>query len=157
MRLIIFSLCLFVHVGLFADPPKQIRVYVDMVGDLFHAGHVEMLKRAKAQGDYLIVGLDDDDYIEQYKRRPIITFDERRKVVEACKYVDEVRRATEYSISGEWILSNDIDLVIHGNDYSEEVMQARYGEVIALGRFLTLPYTPGISTTDIIQRVKKRE
>ena len=46
-------------------------VYVDMVGDLFHYGHVEILRRAKEKGDKLIVGVHSDETVMEYKRKPI--------------------------------------------------------------------------------------
>jgi cytidyltransferase-like protein len=83
-------------------------VYVDMVGDLFHAGHVRLLRDARALGDRLIVGLLSDETVAAYKRRPIMTLSERAAVVGAC-------------------------------------------------RFRFLPYTPGVSTTDIIERIRTRD
>ena len=69
---------------------KEVRVYADMVGDLFHMGHVRLLQRAKAKGTYLIVGIHSDEDVEAYKRKPILTLEERADVVRACKYADEV-------------------------------------------------------------------
>lgn len=66
------------------------RVYVDMVGDLFHPGHVELLRQARSFGNWLVVGVLADDVVETYKRRPIMTLDERVAVIRACRYVDEV-------------------------------------------------------------------
>lgn len=66
------------------------KVYVDIVGDLFHAGHVDFLKKARSFGDYLIVGVLADDVVEGYKRQPVLSLDERVKMVAACRYVDEV-------------------------------------------------------------------
>ena len=58
------------------------RVYVDMVADLFHYGHVEFLKKARALGDYLLVGIHTDDIVASYKKgRPILTMEERVKSV----------------------------------------------------------------------------
>ena len=49
------------------------RVYVDMVADLFHYGHVEVLRQARALGDYLLVGVHADDSVLAHKRKPILT------------------------------------------------------------------------------------
>ena len=57
-------------------------VYVDMVGDLFHYGHVNMLRNAKNQGDILYVGVHNDLDVKSYKRTPIMTMEERIKVIE---------------------------------------------------------------------------
>jgi len=53
------------------------RVYVDMVADLFHYGHVEFLKKARSLGDYLLVGIHADDAVASHKRSTILTMDER--------------------------------------------------------------------------------
>ncbi len=66
------------------------RVYVDMVGDLFHAGHVALLREARRHGDRLVVGVLSDDTAAAYKRRPIRTLAERVAVIESCRHVDEV-------------------------------------------------------------------
>ena len=50
-----------------------VRVYVDMVGDLFHAGHVALLREARSHGDRLVVGVLSDETAASYKRRPIMT------------------------------------------------------------------------------------
>ena len=61
-----------------------------MVGDLFHAGHVALLRAARELGDHLVVGVLSDETVAAYKRRPIMTLAERVAVIEACRYVDEV-------------------------------------------------------------------
>ena len=65
-------------------------IYCDMVADLFHYGHANFLKQCSELGDYLIVGIHSDNDVESYKRKPILSFEERIKVVKACKYVDKV-------------------------------------------------------------------
>ena len=135
---------------------KPVRVYVDVVGDLFHAGHVQFFKKAREEGDYLIVGIHRDDEVTEYKRQPYLTMEERRIVIEACRYVDEVIIDVPIGISEEWIEKYEIDLVIHGDDFSEENKLAHYGVPIRLGIFKTVPYTKGTSTTEIIERIKSR-
>jgi len=66
------------------------RVYVDMVGDLFHCGHVELLRAARDLGDHPVVGVLSDEAAAAYKRRPVMTLSERVAVIEACRHVDEV-------------------------------------------------------------------
>jgi len=135
---------------------KPTRVYVDVVGDLFHAGHVEFFKKARAEGDYLIVGIHNDKAVESYKRTPYLTMEERRIPIEACRYVDEVILNAPVGVSEEWIRKYEIDLVIHGDDFSPESIDSQYRIPIEMGIFKTVSYTEGISTTEIINRVQSR-
>lgn len=147
----IFCLFLFT-VGLQA----QTRVYVDIVGDLFHAGHVEFFKKAKGFGDYLIVGILADEVVEEYKREPILTLDERVKVIQACRLVDEVIIAPPLRLTDEMIRDLKIDFVVHGDDFNKDLLEDQYGAALKAGIFRTVPYTPGVSTTAIIRRIIDR-
>lgn len=131
-------------------------VYVDMVADLFHQGHINMLKRAKEQGDYLVVGLMSDEDTACYKRRPICTLEERAAVVAACKYVDKVIPASPLRLTYEFIMHEHIDLVLHGDDMNQETLQLYYAIPMKMGILKTFPYTHGISTSDIIRRIIAR-
>ncbi len=135
---------------------KPVRVYVDIVGDMFHVGHVEFFKKAKSFGDYLIVGVLADDVVEEYKRRPVISLEDRAKVIEACKYVDEVIVAPPLRLTEEMIDELKIDYVVHGDDFNKDLLEDQYGASLKRGIFRTVPYTKGISTTNIIQRIIQR-
>lgn len=141
---------------LFSKLEAATRVYVDIVGDLFHAGHVEFLKHAKSFGDYLVVGVLADDVVEGYKRQPVISLEDRVKVIGACKYVDEVVVAPPPHLTKEMIEALDIQFIVHGDDISEALMQEHYRSAIDLDIFRLIPYTPGISTTSIIQSIVDR-
>ena len=70
---------------------KKIIGYTSGVYDLFHIGHLNLLKRAKEQCDYLIVSVSTDELAQEYKKRkPIICQEDRMAIVEAIKYVDKV-------------------------------------------------------------------
>lgn len=131
----------------------MIRVYVDMVADLFHYGHMAFLKKARSQGDYLLVGIHADDITASRKRGPILTMDERVESIRGCRYADEVLPDAPWRIDREWIKKHSIDLVVHGDDYSEEQLKETHSVPIEMGIFRTVPYTPGISTTELIRRV----
>jgi cytidyltransferase-like protein len=134
-----------------------IRVYSDMVADLFHYGHVEFLKKASALGDYLLVGVCDDATVERNKRKPILTMGERVASVAGCRYVDEVVPDAPWTIDRTWIEKYDINLVVHGDDYSQETLEDIYKVPIEMGIFRVVPYARGISTTEIIRRCKLAE
>ena len=131
------------------------RVYVDMVADLFHYGHVAFLEKARAMGDRLIVGVHSDETVAGYKRNPIMTMEERMASVRACRFVDEVLPDAPLVIPREWIEAHRIDLVVHGDDFDPETLDRFYGVPIGMGIFRTVAYTPGVSTTDIINRIAR--
>ena len=130
------------------------RVYVDMVADLFHYGHVNFLKKARQFGDYLIVGIHSDKVVKEYKRSPIMTMKERVDTVSSCRYVDEVIPDAPLIVDQEWITAHRIALVVHGDDFSDEMKRICYKTPIDLGIFRLVSYTPGVSTTEIIKRIK---
>jgi cytidyltransferase-like protein len=138
------------------ESAPQVRVYVDIVGDMFHAGHVAFLKQAKEFGNYLIVGVLADETVEEYKREPILTLQERVAVIEACKYVDEVVVAPPLRLTDELVEELRIDYVVHGDDFNKDLLEDQYGVALRRGLFRTVPYTPGISTTEIIRRIVTR-
>ena len=133
----------------------MMRVYTDMVADLFHYGHVEFLRQARALGDYLLVGIHSDDVVEANKRKPILSLEERVKSVAGCRWVDEVIPDAPWRIDYPWIEKHGIDLVVHGDDFPQEQLEYFYEVPLELGIFRTIPYSPGISTTDIIRRCKE--
>jgi cytidyltransferase-like protein len=132
-----------------------IRVYVDMVADLFHFGHVRFLDQASAFGDQLIVGIHSDATVASYKRTPIMTMEERIASVRGCRYVDQVVPDAPLIITQEWIDRHAIDLVVHGDDFDLAHAERLYGVPMALGIFRTVPYTPRISSTELIRRIKE--
>ena len=135
----------------------MIRVYADMAADLFHYGHMAFLEKARALGDYLLVGIHSDEALESYKREHILTMQERVASVTGCRWVDEVIPNAPLAIDVDWIEKHDIHIVAHGDDSSQED-QARYYKIpIEKGIFRTLPYTKGISSTDIIARCQAAE
>lgn len=128
-----------------------------MVADLFHYGHVNFLKQASRHGDFLLVGVHADETVESYKRKPILTMEERVASVEGCRYVDEVIPNAPLKITREWIDQHKIDLIIHGDDVAPEVRDAWYGVPIEMGIYQSVGYTAGISTTELISRIKAAE
>lgn len=132
------------------------RVYTCLVGDLFHAGHVNFLRLAKAEGDYLIVGVCSDEDCAYFKRRTIMTMEERAAVIGACKYVDEIILAPPSIVPQEFMDKHQIDLLVHGDDNTENQLRHFYGPAMAQGKYKSLPYTKGLSTTEIIQRITDR-
>jgi cytidyltransferase-like protein len=134
----------------------MIRVYVDMVADLFHGGHVEFLRQARALGDELVVGVHSDDTVEGYKRRPIMTMEERMAVVAGCRYVDEVLANAPLVLDKKFLTTHRVDLVVHGDDFDLSMATKLYGVAMEMEIFRTVPYTPGVSTSDLLERMRRR-
>jgi len=130
------------------------RVYVDMAGDLFHAGHIEALKKAKKFGDYLIVGIHSDATIRSYKRNPIIQEQYRYELVRHINLVDELIEDAPILITKEFLQKYSIDIVAAGDDHTDAQNEIMYSIPMALGMMRFFPYTKGISTTKIINRIK---
>ena len=131
------------------------RVYVDMVADLFHYGHANFLRQAKQFGDHLIVGIHSDEVVKEYKRTPILSMRERVDTVSSCRYVDEVISDAPLVVDLKWLNTHRIDLVVHGDDFSEHMKQLCYKVPINLGILRLVSYTSSISTTEIIQRIER--
>ena len=132
------------------------RVYVDMVGDLFHAGHVALLRAARELGDHLVVGVLSDEAVASYKRRPIMTLAERVVVVEACRYVDEVIPDAPLRLTSDFLREHGLGLVVHGDDLDAVAAADVYGPAVETDRLRLVPRSGAISTTDVIDRVLGR-
>lgn len=129
------------------------RVYIDMVADLFHVGHLNIIKKAKKMGDVLIVGIHSDEDVKSYKRTPIICHDQRVEIIKSIKYVDEVIENAPLSITKDFLDKNKINIVVHGDDKSASISdQHKY--IIDNNIIKYVNYTKGISTSCIINRIK---
>jgi glycerol-3-phosphate cytidylyltransferase len=123
--------------------------------DLFHAGHIIMLKEARAQCDYLIVGLQTDPTIDRpaEKNKPVQSVFERFVQVEACKYVDKViPYATEKELT-DILLSYPIDVRILGEEYIERSFT---GDHLSMELYFN-KRRHSFSTTELRQRVVAAE
>ncbi|MAK56875.1 MAG: glycerol-3-phosphate cytidylyltransferase [Pusillimonas sp.] len=133
------------------------RVYVDIVGDLFHIGHLNLFKKAISAFDNknvsLVVGVHSDKDVSSYKRKPIIPQEQRYEIVRSCKYVDEVIEASPLVITEDFINKHKIDYVVHGDDVTKEISK-QHAVVSKMGIIKYVPYTDGVSTTSIIQKIK---
>jgi len=131
--------------------------YTTGVFDLFHIGHLNILKKAKEQCEYLIVGVSTDKLVESYKhKKPIIPFCERKEIIEAIKYVDEVVAQETMDKIAAWE-KYKFDAIFHGDDWKGTAM---YNEVEkkfnALGcDMVFLPHTDGTSSTLLTEVLHK--
>lgn len=93
-------------------------VYVDGSFDIYHPGHVELLKKAKELGDYLIVGVHEDEWVNQYlgSSFPLNTLHERVLNILACRYVDDVIIGAPFKITERLIKDLNISVVVKSLD-----------------------------------------
>ena len=100
--------------------------YTTGVFDLFHIGHLNILKKSKEMCDYLIVGVSTDELVQQYKNKtPMIPFAERVAIVEAIKYVDKVVPQTSMDKFAAWE-DLQFNVMFHGNDWKNSSL---YNEI----------------------------
>lgn len=131
--------------------------YTTGVYDMFHIGHLNILKRAKEQCEYLIVGVSTDDVVKEYKHKtPIIPFDERVAIVEAIKYVDKVVPQNSMDKIVAWEKYH-FDVVFHGDDWKGsnmyEEVEKKLKEVGC--DMVFLPHTDGTSSTLLTEALNK--
>ncbi len=117
--------------------------------DMFHVGHLELLKRLKNHGDELIVAVSTDKFNAIKGKKTIIPYDQRASIVEAIKYVDMVIPENSWEQKIEDIKKYDIDIFIMGDDWKGKFNFLQdYCEVVYL------PRTEGISSTDLKNTLK---
>lgn len=139
-----------------------LRLYTGGTFDLFHAGHVEFLKKCALMSNEVIVSLNTDEFIEAYKGNPpVMTYKERESVLKACVWVDEVIPNRGDADSKPAILEAKPDIVAIGSDWARKdyYSQMQFTQDWLDDHDITLtyiPYTSGISSTDIKDRLAKR-
>jgi len=141
--------------GKLPKPTDKI-VYIDGAFDLFHVGHIDILEAAKAEGDFLIVGIYDDQTVNQYQGRnlPIMNLYERVLGVLSCRYVDEVVIGAPLEISQEFIRSLRISCVVSGSiPHSYFNLPETYKVPKELGIYKLLKSPSKVNTTEIINRI----
>ena len=123
--------------------------YTTGVYDLFHIGHLNILKRAKEQCDFLIVGVSTDEVVQEYKhKKPVIPYEERKAIIEAIKYVDKVIPQESMDKYLAWE-KEKFNVIFHGDDWKNSDMYNEMERKLkAEGvEFVYFPYTKGTSST----------
>ena len=118
--------------------------------DLLHIGHINILRRAKELGDYLIVAISTDEFNSIKHKQSVYTFADRRKIVEAIKYVDEVIPEENWEQKKEDVKKYNIDIFVMGDDWKGE-----FDFLKPLCKVIYLPRTQGISTTGVKNGIKE--
>ena len=113
--------------------------------DLLHYGHIELLRRAKALGDYLVVVLSSDEFNAGKDKKAYFSYAERKAMLEAIRYVDLVVPEVTWDQKPDDVRKDAIDVFVMGDDWT-----GRFDEQLAgLCEVVYLPRTPEISTTQI--------
>ena len=121
--------------------------------DVLHVGHVRILKRAKAHGDHLTVGLSSDELNFSKKgRNPIYSFDARLELLSSLRFVDDVFKEESLEQKREYIIQHKADVLVMGNDW-----EGRFDEFKDVCEVIYLPRTPSVSTTEIIEIIKEQQ
>ena len=139
---------------------KYNRCVVNGVFDLFHVGHVRLLKRAKDMFKEVVVAIDSDELVMQEKRKPIFSQNERLEIIKACRYVDDALivdrswgpHAFDVAAVNDFMEKYKIDAVFVAADDMEYV-KYWFGHLYDQHRIVIVPRTQGISTTQVIKIV----
>jgi len=130
----------------------MVRVITFGTFDIFHLGHLQILKRARALGDELIVGVSTDQLnFSKKQRNPICCQNSRSEIVDALKCVDQVFFEESLELKRQYITEFNADILVMGDDW-----QGRFDEFKDICQVVYLPRTPSISTTELIEIVKER-
>lgn len=129
-------------------------VFTNGCFDLLHRGHVHLFREAKAQGDVLIVAVNDDDSVRKLKgpQRPVFPLEERLEILEALGDVDFL---VSFSDDTPLRLIKVLlpDVLVKGGDWTPEEVVGRTEVETAGGRVVIVPYLPGRSSSEIIQKI----
>lgn len=129
--------------------------YTTGVFDLFHIGHLNILRKAKEYCDYLIVGVSTDELVQNYKNKtPVIPFEERKSIVEAIKYVDEVVPQVNRDKFSAWEKIN-FNVMFVGDDWKGnslfDELEKKFNDVGV--KIVYFPYTKGTSSTILTKKL----
>lgn len=120
--------------------------------DLFHHGHVKLLRRARSLGDRLIVAVSTDAFNAIKGKKCVYPFEHRQEIVSAIRYVDQVIGEDQWEQKENDIASNQVDLFVMGDDW-----KGRFDHLSHLCEVIYLPRTDGVSTTAIKGELASRK
>jgi glycerol-3-phosphate cytidylyltransferase len=117
---------------------------------MLHIGHIRLLKRAKAWGEYLIVGVSSDELnLQKKSRAPIYSLDNRLEILFSLRFVDEVFVEESLELKREYIVSKGAEILAMGDDW-----QGKFDYLNDCCQVKYLPRTPSVSTTEVIEIIR---
>lgn len=134
---------------------KKKIVFTSGTFDLFHSGHLNILKKAKRLGSYLIVGVSTNKLVKTHKKiNPIMNYRQRREVVRSVKYVDKVVKQSKL-IDVEQIKRLKVDLYVIGDDWKNRNDIDGLNWLKKRNKVVFIPYTKSLSSTRIKNKIIK--
>lgn len=132
-------------------------IYIDGAWDMFHCGHVTMLKEAKKRGDYVIVGVHGDAIVNRSRgaNLPLMNLHERVLSLLGCRYVDDVLIDAPYVITSDMISSLNISEVVRGSKSEMRGQDVRYAVPKEIGIFKIIESPSGFTINNIVSRIHK--
>lgn len=131
------------------------RIYCNGVFDLCHIGHLKLFKYASTFGS-VVIGVHSDADVATYKRKPILTTEERIETVKMMKYVDEVIPNAPLITTIEFMNDNNLDFVMISPEY-DNINNIYYTEPRKENKIIVAPRYNYLSTSEIIKRIKLRD
>ena len=120
--------------------------------DLIHRGHINILRRAKEMGDYLVVGLSTEEFNKIKGKPAYYTYEERKFILESIRYVDEVIPERTWEQKTEDVIKHGISIFVIGDDW-----KGKFDFLKSHCEVVYLPRTEGISTTKVKTDLKNSE
>lgn len=117
--------------------------------DIFHVGHVRLLQRARALGDYLIAACSTDEFNDKKGKRSVFSFEDRCEILASCRYVDKVIPETDWSQKRNDVIKYNVNKFVMGDDW-----KGKFDELSDITEVVYLPRTENISTTQIRHTVR---
>lgn len=118
--------------------------------DVLHYGHINLLRRAKALGDYLMVGLSSDEFNKIKNKKSYYTYEQRKTILEACRYVDLVFPENNWEQKRDDIKKYEADIFVMGDDW-----KGKFDFLSDLCEVVYLPRTPDVSSTQTKEYLKE--
>lgn len=140
----------------YSGKKERVIGYTSGVFDLLHAGHLNILKRAKEQCDYLIVGVSTDELVESYKhKKPVMSFEERMAIVSALCYVDQAVPQETLDKLAAWEKYH-YHVLFHGDDWKGSPLFQEAEQALAAHqvKIVFFPYTKNVSSTILREKLQ---
>ncbi len=164
-NLLCLATCLIYYVSVLCEISYSLRipllsirynVFCNGVYDVLHVGHMNLFESASNFGNYLKVGVHNDEDVAKYKRTPTMTHAERCDTVSKCRFVDEVIQNAPLNLDKEFLAKHNIHVVMCSVEY-DKPDDEYYKVPREMGILQVMPRTEGISTSELMKRIRERK